>query len=290
MDEYWRYRIDCGLLADTLKRLLKDGGYNNIPDDYSLEQLQLQHLRMRKLMLNYHACTNAELLRFIRQRSSTEGTKPILERKRLFNRRQMIETLQEEDEKQTFNRFLDLPNELQSLVAAFYMDFDHSLETPTQPPLARTSKHLRALALPIFYGTRCFVLEYVEYGQDTKVAVRLEMLSRAWLSSLSEGAVACIRSLNLMLPGVFEAVIETEKTGKGYDQLVFGEDGLDELEEDERFFERQRTELRRELSAMLEKVGWVDGLRRFQKRDIHAMRPAIEAALNRAEVDSEAEE
>lgn len=283
-DEYWRYEANGSSSVKTLKEILKRRGYKKLPSDSSLEQLRKQEVRMRKGLLNYHDCNNADLLRFIRDRSLGSRADLALKRKNIVNRKQMIEMLEEADGKETFDHFLDLPNELQIRVAEFCLAFGDFVDPgapPTQPPLARTSRHLHALSLPIFYGSHEFIVQYMTTKRDGGRGYKLIPPSRVWFSSVSEGAVACIRSLDLLIPGRFIAVIKLDKTAKGYNVSVHVERGSYD-DDDERWIEVQLKAIKQELRAVLDNVEWVDGLRRIKTKDIHALRPALEAALDRA--------
>jgi hypothetical protein len=74
---------------------------------------------------------------------------------------EMIALLESADRDQTFNRLLDLPAELRVLIYTFYFSSFGVLDAPAQPPLAKASRLLRKEALPVFYSTCRFKLDYM---------------------------------------------------------------------------------------------------------------------------------
>ncbi|KAK3667813.1 hypothetical protein LTR22_001258 [Elasticomyces elasticus] len=75
------------------------------------------------------------------------------------NKERLLATLELEDRKPKFYRFLDLPAELRNSIYAYYFsEFYMDLYAPSQPPISRACSQLRAEALPMFYATCAFEL------------------------------------------------------------------------------------------------------------------------------------
>lgn len=155
------------------------------------------------------------------------------------------------------------------------MDFTNPLSTPTLPPLARTSRHLRQVALPVSYRTQQFALSYIECLEMRGARTfKLGRNERIWLSCLSLSDIACIRSFHLTSICFDGISIDLKKSAIGFEvkvtdlTLPFG--SVLTVEECQG--------LERELSKVPEKVRWVDGMRRFKIEDIHALRTGLEAA------------
>lgn len=163
MDDYWKLE-ESPQNVSGLRDDLSAGDYTQVPKSATLRALSAEWMRMHWGMLHYDACTTDELKRFVSDRriqvSIETSSEAQQKQKRAPGRRQLISALQQHGDGQTFDKFLQLPNELQGLVSEMYMDFASTLDTPAQPPLARTCRHLRQLVLPIFYSTQRFALSY----------------------------------------------------------------------------------------------------------------------------------
>lgn len=279
MDDYWKLEVVDGDRA-SIREDLKKGGYHKISKNATYDTLQEEWFRMQQGRLHYEACTTAELKRFIadrRLRSPATLTVEHYKKQRGMGRRQNIDFLKQADDEQTFDKFLDLPNELQSHVAELSMDFENPLPTPCPPPLTQTSRHLRELVLPIFYGTQSFHFAYLEKRLTDpatgryKRTFRLGTDEKLWLGSLSTQSVACIRTLVMSSLSFDNLCIKLEKSKVGFK--------VDMSAAWSGYGDKQGRALERELSKVLEKVEWVDKMRVFKMGDLHAIRRALEAAL-----------
>lgn len=244
MDDYWKLEEGMQHVGSS-RRDLVAGGYNKIPKRATLETLELEWERLQCGLLHYDACTTTELKRFIGQRrlevESATGDDEEAETDARKNaktkapgRRQMINKLKVADEEPEFYKFTQLPPELQTYICELYMDFESPLETPTHPPLTRTCRHLRQMALPIFFSTQKFGLLYVEdYSVKSSVTpqpvfgFKLDSKSRSWLGSLSSADLACVKSISLGLQWQDDVSIDLDNSTEGFTVTVHDNGHLD---------------------------------------------------------------
>jgi hypothetical protein len=108
-------------------------------------------------LLCYNICSVHELREFCRDRGLSRP-----EDKLLLKKGQLISFLEDADRDLRFDRLLELPAELRVLIYTFYFSGFDTLDAPAQPPVTKVCRLLREEALPLFYQTCRFKLDYTE--------------------------------------------------------------------------------------------------------------------------------
>ena len=156
-----------------------DNTYWGLGDRWSTSSPTRRNDRARRKergLLDYEQCRADELKRFVQfrglnmpnepsQKLSTNALRYYDSKLDRFGsiKNDYIAILQEADEVATFDKFLELPSEIRTIVYRKYFDDLPRLpELPHQPPVTLASKTLREGALPIFYEQCTFVLRFRE--------------------------------------------------------------------------------------------------------------------------------
>ncbi|KAK5127359.1 hypothetical protein LTR85_006698 [Meristemomyces frigidus] len=285
LDSYWKlddYRIET---TKSLQKRARDAGYKVSSNMQRSYLMTLMH-RIDRKMLCYDLCTSEERNKFGRDRgvvgSSGSPLRPVT----------VTHDLRGADEGWVFRRFTDLPPELRSRVYTFYMAaLPDMLTTPSQPPLARTSKLIRNEALPVFYNECTFELMFVRINRRDSQGVCESILrptqdTICFLETLTKESVEDIRNLQISLAtrdtpdkGYLHpfctCAIRLSNVGTGYSVRV---QKLVLNHTNER--EGKKAAVRKGLGGVLESVLVKDGKLKLRVGDIYAMRRALAAVFS----------
>lgn len=203
------------------------------------------------------------------------------------SRSQAISDLEERDDNEVFTRFLDLPPELRNRVYEYYnAPFSKGLVVPTQPPLARTCRIIRAEVLPVFYATHVFELTLVRTDKKSMgcVTFQEDNDTRNFMTRLPAGSVETVKHPKLVLQnqlpdmksiarGMVTCSIPLDNSEPGYSADVRPSAGSLMASV---LSQRLRASVRRELNRLLETLPKSQGKRQFSIENIHMLRPAVE--------------
>ncbi|PIA92645.1 hypothetical protein CB0940_04563 [Cercospora beticola] len=171
---FWKLRCDAHLTKPEIRALLRDAGR---PVKFSTpkEELLQKQIRGQRGLLNYDQCSVAELRAFCIARGLASSQEA--KRLRVLN---AILKLNEADDGETFNHFLELPAELRVYIYELYLrDFDTDtkpLDAPYPIPLAEVCNLVRCEVLPVYYNTCTFKLNVWNIERDA-MARRLRAAS-----------------------------------------------------------------------------------------------------------------
>lgn len=194
-DEYWRLSQPCkwriaGGWKAKYQNLLQSLGYK-LNKSLTLDGLHELFLHHRTAHVCYDACSDAEL------RAFATGRRLITAREKC-SKHALVKKLMLADANPTFDRFIDLPAELRTIIYELYMsDFTREkLAEPTQPPLTRVSAILRKEGLPLFYDKCRFNFEFELLVDDSLILARK---SQQYLAMLSDESISSMRELALSI-------------------------------------------------------------------------------------------
>lgn len=191
LDTYWRLSNHDSTSVKELRKRLRSVGCTPNSRITKEALVEFTHLVERGLLC-YDPCTKSELLSFAKARKVEIETNE--------GRKSLIQKLKDADENATFEKILDLPAELRNhIYEAYLAEFAEQLDCPSQPPLARTSRQMRAEVLPLFYGTKTFrfhVTKRFKRNNDTdgilKLTLEFPIRTYAFINSLEEKHISRI--------------------------------------------------------------------------------------------------
>lgn len=182
MDTYWRLNTYDSSSVEFLRKRLKSAGWKSEAGFCKFSLIDQVH-RLERGLLCYDNCTTVELVQFARDRQFEIQDAENEERKRL------IVKLEDDDDEATFEKMFDLPAEMRNRIYEAYLaEFPKGLDCPSQPPLARTNRQMRAEVLPLFYSEKTFVIHltqrFDEDGPVTPLILDLPLRVHAFVNSL----------------------------------------------------------------------------------------------------------
>lgn len=278
-NEYWELASYKGISTCQLAAKASTLGYADHTTRPTL--VKIMH-RAEKQLVCYDACTTQELQKFARARRLPGSWK-----RSLLERR-----LKAADGEATFPRFLDLPAELRNRVYQMYVaEFPvEGLRTPAQPPITRCCRLLRQEALPVFYGSCTFVLNFAHHEvvptwqRDTGRLLKAAPDTSLFLETLSVASAQEIRRVEFRLREQHSGRYQGEEFCRCVVSLDGSEKGY--VIEATAIFERGRelgdvadaeeARVERTVGEVVERVQVTEGRRKFEVADIYAMRVALE--------------
>lgn len=182
MDTYWRLETHDSTSVESLREQLKSVGWKPEAVFYKFELIEFVH-RLERGFLCYESCTTDELVQFARAHRIEIQDPENRERESL------VQVLEEADEYASFEKLFDLPAEMRNRIYEAYLaEFPKGLDCPSQPPLTRTSRQVRAEVLPLFYSETTFVIHltqrFDEDGPVTPLILDLPLRVHAFVNSL----------------------------------------------------------------------------------------------------------
>ncbi|KAF2480269.1 hypothetical protein BDY17DRAFT_327234 [Neohortaea acidophila] len=149
------------------------GSTKAIEDWKTIEGLRYWVQRRELKLLDYEACSDAELSAFIVQRKLAicpdAMQEPYSEGKPWALRACAIEALGAADRAPMFHHFLDLVPELRQRIYEIDMQDFKASSLPAKPPIASTCRLIRQEALPLLYVNHTVILSY-DMKQLSKVS------------------------------------------------------------------------------------------------------------------------
>ncbi|PPJ52245.1 hypothetical protein CBER1_10514 [Cercospora berteroae] len=147
---FWKLSCNAHLTKSELWASPRDAG-RPVKSSTPKEELLQKQIRGQRGLLNYDQCSVAELRAFCVARGLVSSQEA--KRLRVSN---LILKLNEADDGETFNHFLDLPAELRVYIYELYLrDFDTDtkpLDAPYPIPLAEVCTVVRREFLPLYCG------------------------------------------------------------------------------------------------------------------------------------------
>ena len=201
----------------------------------------------------------------------------------------MIKALEQDDEAQKFERFLELPAELRKRIYELYFaEFKEVLRTPSKPPLARTCWQMRQEVLPLFFSSHEFEIHLV-LQQGSHTTFREDDLTHLFFLHLSPSDAANITTLRLVINDELETFGRLHKGFNATYRIALDEAGQScKLETDTEpsyeatvKWEMQKSAWEREFHKLLAGLETVGERKRFKLKDLHALRSAVEAGFLR---------
>jgi hypothetical protein len=141
-NSYWKLGRQLNSTTKSLKRSLIEVRFY-FKSSANKERLVSLLFRYKRGLLSYEGYTIAELKGFCIQRglAIAENAKKDI----------IVRYLEEEDERATFTRFLDLPAELRNRIYTMHFESFRKLDLPTTPPITQVCRQLRQETLILFW-------------------------------------------------------------------------------------------------------------------------------------------
>lgn len=196
-DNYWRIYDGKSRLKHNHLCKLTDAGYK-VNDKTSIEELRALQQHHDRGGLCYGQCSDDEVQKFMSDRNIhvKKATKRTW-------RSQTIKALMAADANAHFDRFHQLPPELRTRIYGMHFAEicppERTLSEPSQPPITRANRLLRAEALPLFYATARLTIAFTR-RQSSFVRFGL---SDTTIRSLSNASIGGLRQFDLAVSSSF---------------------------------------------------------------------------------------
>ncbi|CAK3867621.1 Hypothetical predicted protein [Lecanosticta acicola] len=187
LDTYWGILDPAEINVKVLWSQILAGGYHIY---WAVSRETIVHLKQKvdQGLLVYEKCPLTLLRQFAADRLLVPPTDCA------NGRRQMVNFLTEADDDARFERLMDLPIELRNEIFMMYLaEFHPAHNHPNQPPLARTSRQVRAEILPWLYVKRGTATITLDYHKENDLRLHVRPAVQGYFSRMSAERFVHIR-------------------------------------------------------------------------------------------------